>query len=111
MNEEKMIKKRQKEKRTVEMMIRVYCERHHGTKKGVLCEKCGSLKDYAIARVEHCPNMATKTFCSKCQTPCYKPEMRKEIRQVMRYSGPRIIFYSPLMCIRHWLESRSEHLG
>jgi hypothetical protein len=110
MNKDKLVKKKEKEKRTVEMMIRLYCTRHHGSKKGVLCEECGSLKAYALSRVEHCPNMATKTFCSKCQTHCYKPEMRERIREVMRYSGPRIITYSPLICIRHWIVSRSCHL-
>ena len=37
--------------------------------------------------------METKTFCSNCKVHCYKPEMRKKIRAVMRFSGPRMIFY------------------
>ena len=77
-------KKRQQEKATVGLMIELYCRGHHGTPKGRLCPDCAVLRDYADARVDHCPHIATKTFCSVCQTHCYKPEMRERIRQVMR---------------------------
>ena len=75
-------KKRQQEKATVGLMIELYCRGHHGTPKGRLCPDCAVLRDYADARVDHCPHIATKTFCSVCQTHCYKPEMRERIRQV-----------------------------
>ena len=37
-------------------------------------------------------DMETKTFCSNCRAHCYRLEMREEIRKVMRFSGPRMIF-------------------
>ena len=73
--------KRRQEKETVGLMIELYCRGHHGTRKGQLCPDCAALRDYADARVDHCPHMATKTFCSACKTHCYKPEMRAHPRR------------------------------
>lgn len=102
MNAEDILLKREKEKRTVSLMIEIYCHKKHGTK--TLCKECKNLLEYAHARIEYCPHMATKSFCSKCKTHCYKKDMRERIREVMRFSGPRMIFYSPLLVLRHGLE-------
>ena len=104
-------KKRQQEKATVGLMIELYCRGHHGTPKGRLCPDCAVLRDYADARVDHCPHIATKTFCSVCQTHCYKPEMRERIRQVMRWSGPRMLFHHPVLAVRHLAETRKQKKG
>lgn len=103
----KIENKREQEKRTVTLMIRLYCKKKHGTKKG-LCPECKSLHDYAMLRSEKCPFMETKTFCSNCRVHCYKPEMREKIREVMRFSGPRMILHHPVMAVRHVIESKKE---
>lgn len=61
-----------------------------------------------MMRSDKCPFMDTKTFCSNCSVHCYKPEMREKIRKVMRFSGPRIILYHPIMAVRHMVESNKE---
>ncbi|MGN0299077.1 MAG: nitrous oxide-stimulated promoter family protein [Lachnospiraceae bacterium] len=99
--------KREREKRTVSLMITIFCRKKHGTKGG-LCPECLALKEYAILRSDKCPFMETKTFCSNCKVHCYKPEMREKIREVMRYAGPRMIFYHPWMALRHVVESKKE---
>lgn len=99
--------KREREKRTVSLMISIYCRKKHGTKGG-LCAECRELRDYAVLRSDRCPFMETKTFCSNCRVHCYKPDMRERIRAVMRFSGPRMIFYHPIMALRHVIESRRE---
>ena len=99
--------KRQREKQTVALMIHLYCNKKHGTRK-TLCPECQALFQYAAIRSDKCPFMETKTFCSNCHVHCYKPEMREKIREVMRFSGPRMIFHHPVMAIRHALESRKE---
>lgn len=99
--------KRQREKQTVALMIRIYCRKNHGVRNG-LCPQCQQLQDYAALRSDKCPFMETKTFCSNCRVHCYKPEMREKIRKVMRFSGPRMIFYHPVMAIRHVIESKKE---
>ena len=88
--------KREKEKQIVDLMIHLYCRKKHKTveKHHGLCEECEKLRDYAAMRVDKCPFMETKTFCSNCRVHCYKPQMREEIRNVMRFAGPRMLFLS-----------------
>ena len=99
--------KREREKKVVSFMIALYCRKKHHT-KGRLCAECAALEEYAGQRSDHCPFMETKTFCSNCTVHCYKQEMREKIREVMRFSGPRMLFVHPLMAIGHVLESRKE---
>ena len=88
-------------------MIRLYCKKRHGTKTG-LCPECMALAEYAFERSDMCPFMENKTFCSNCRVHCYKPKMRNKIRQVMRFSGPRMIFHHPVMAIRHLICTKWE---
>ena len=104
----KIEKKRQREKETVSLMIALYCHGLHGTKRGALCPECAALDEYAQSRSDRCPFMATKTFCANCRVHCYKPEMRAKIREVMRYSGPRMMLHHPVMAVRHVIETRKE---
>lgn len=99
--------KRQREKQMVSQMITLYCRRTHHT-RGALCPDCAALNQYACARSDRCPFMETKTFCSNCRVHCYKPDMQEKIRIVMRFSGPRMIFYRPVVAIRHVVETKRE---
>ena len=99
--------KREREKQVVSLMIGIYCRHKHGQKKG-LCPRCAALRDYAMQRSDKCPFMETKTFCSNCKVHCYKADMREQIRQVMRFAGPRMIFHHPVMAVRHVIESKRE---
>jgi uncharacterized Fe-S cluster-containing protein len=99
--------KREREKKTVSLMIGLYCKKNHGKRTG-LCPECAALNEYARLRSDKCPFMETKTFCSNCKVHCYKPEMREKIKEIMRFSGPRMIFYHPIMAIRHLIESKKE---
>ena len=100
-------KKREQEKEVVSLMIKIYCSKKHHT-KGYLCDECRQLDEYARERSDKCPFMETKTFCSNCKVHCYKPEMREKIRQVMRFSGPRMLLHDPVNAIRHVILSRKE---
>mgnify|MGYP004644030659 FL=1 len=104
----KIEKKRQREKEAVSLMIALYCHGLHGTKRGALCPECAALDEYAQSRSDRCPFMATKTFCANCRVHCYKPEMRAKIREVMRYSGPRMMLHHPVMAVRHVIETQKE---
>ena len=96
-----LVKKRAEEQLLVSEMIALYCRRQHHTPKGSLCPECQELRDYALARIDHCPFMETKTFCSACKVHCYKPAMREKIRTVMRWAGPRMLPVHPILSIRH----------
>ena len=86
------------EKKTVYLMIEMYCHSHHNTRKG-LCDSCSGLYDYVVMKYDKCPFGQRKPVCSKCKVHCYKKDRREEIRQVMRYAGPRMIFRHPLHTI------------
>lgn len=99
--------KREREKAMVSEMIALYCRKKHGTGRG-LCSECSALNDYARLRSDKCPFMETKTFCSNCRVHCYKPEQREKIREVMRFSGPRMLFHHPVAAMRHVIETKKE---
>lgn len=119
--------KRLREQETVSMMIRLYCRKNHVTgddsngspgnrksedvdsKRDRLCPECRELLNYAEKKIQRCPFMENKTFCSNCRVHCYQSEMREKIRGVMRFSGPRMLFYHPFMALHHmWCTLREK---
>ena len=108
----KVEKKRQKEQYVVEEMIRLYCRKNHkeyDKKTGKMCPSYQELSDYARLRSQKCPFMKEKTFCANCKVHCYKPKMREKIREVMRFSGPRMLFYHPVLAVWHLVCSVKEN--
>lgn len=87
------------EKTTVQHMIELWCNKKHGGNP--LCEDCRSLLEYSLSRLDHCKFGEEKTKCHKCEIHCYRPDMREKIRQVMRFSGPRMIVHHPLEAFRY----------
>lgn len=96
-----------REKKTLKAIIGIYCRGLHATRKQ-LCQECAELEEYALARLEKCPFGASKGACSECPIHCYKPDRRKKIRTVMRYSGPRMFLPHPLLSLYHFLDKRKK---
>lgn len=99
-----MLKKQsrlERERHTIEVMIEIYCRGHHHS-TGALCAECQQLFAYATQRIDKCPYQGDKPTCAKCPIHCYKPAMREQVRQVMRYAGPRMMLYHPLLAILHY---------
>ncbi|WP_394921914.1 nitrous oxide-stimulated promoter family protein [uncultured Robinsoniella sp.] len=108
--------KRLREQETVSMMIRLYCRKNHKvgndvkSKGEILCPECQELLAYAEKKIQRCPFMENKTFCSNCRVHCYQSEMREKIRDVMRFSGPRMLLYHPFMALHHlWCTLREKN--
>ncbi len=105
-----------REQNTLEKMIGIYCCDHHrrtpspgGRGKGEgerLCVECEILLSYAHQRLNRCPYAEDKPPCSKCETHCYKPEMRDRMREVMRYAGPRMLKKHPILAVRHLVDEK-----
>jgi len=105
-------KKRQEELETVKEIIKIYCKghKHKRTSAEDLCPDCQSMADYALLRLEKCPRMEIKTFCSVCPIHCYGKQEAAKIKEIMRYGGPRMLFVHPLMALRHiFIEWRTRH--
>ena len=86
-------------------MAKLYCRNHHRGLQGDkgLCPECAAVVAYAAERTNRCPHLH-KGICETCAIQCYKPEMRQNIRQIMTYSGPRMLIHHPLMAIRHLIK-------
>ncbi|MFC2033310.1 nitrous oxide-stimulated promoter family protein [Chloroflexota bacterium] len=95
-----------RESRTVAVMISDYCRYHHPDDEQ--CLDCSELSDYALERLNKCPFQEGKTTCARCPVHCYKPDMRKRIRTVMRYAGPRMIYRHPVLALFHIIDGRRK---
>ena len=93
----------ERERRTLEAMIRVYCHGNHGSGTGE-CAECAELRVYAGKRLEKCPFQEEKPPCARCPIHCYQPARREQVKAVMRYSGPRMMLRHPIFALRHWLD-------
>lgn len=94
-------------KKTIVLMIDLYCRdhRHKAVKNdGSCCTGCQKIKEYSIIKLDNCPFGGSKPVCSKCSVHCYKPDMRKKIREIMRYAGPRMLFEHPTIAIKHFYQ-------
>lgn len=94
------------EKKTVELMIRLYCRHKEGNR--TLCRECSDLLEYSLRRLDKCKFPNNKPTCRRCPVHCYSPDMRERIRTVMRWTGPRMLLYHPVAAVRHLLR---EYLG
>jgi len=90
----------QTEYETVTAMIKLFCRKHHSA---TLCLECLDLLNYTTERLLKCPFYKNKEPCSQCSVHCFKEPFKKSIKEVMRYSGPRMIIYHPVKAFKHLL--------
>jgi hypothetical protein len=96
-------KRLDREWRTIAAMVRCYCHDHHGAGER-LCPECQGLLDYAGVRLERCHFGVEKPVCVKCPVHCYQPGRREQVKVVMRYAGPRMLWRHPVLSLRHWID-------
>jgi hypothetical protein len=92
-----------REVKTIKAMIRLYCNDHHKP-AAELCPECESLEQYALERLRKCPFQEKKTTCANCPVHCYRSDMRQKVRDIMRYSGPRMTLKHPVLALQHLLD-------
>lgn len=94
--------------RTLARFIRVYCRHKHeaaprasvrlkdfdlddlGVGELPLCGGCAKLLAHAFVKRAHCP-LNPKPACKHCQSHCFQPAYREQIRKVMTYSGRKLV--------------------
>ncbi|NOZ46402.1 MAG: nitrous oxide-stimulated promoter family protein [Chlorobi bacterium] len=101
-----MNKKINRENKTIYLMIKMYCNYHHHTNK-LLCTDCRAIYNYAEKRTAKCIFGTNKPLCAQCPVHCYKIDMRKKIREIMRFSGPKMIFKYPVQALHHIIRKYS----
>ncbi|HEU0204427.1 MAG TPA: nitrous oxide-stimulated promoter family protein [Burkholderiaceae bacterium] len=94
-----------RELKTIKVMLRIACRDRHGTGEG-LCAGCAALLEYAIKRLVGCPYGAEKPTCANCQVHCYGPREREQVREMMRYAGPRMMTRHPYLALMHVIDGR-----
>jgi len=87
------------EKRILTAMVKIYCRENHDAV--VLCNDCSSVLEYALLRTEKCKFRENKPACKKCTTHCYNKENREKIKEIMRFSGKKMLFRHPVLSVKH----------
>lgn len=97
-----------RERDTIAAMIRIHCHDLHDRGRRDLCASCAGILAYADERLDRCVFPGNKPTCVNCPVHCYRPEMRARVKEVMRYSGPRMLYRHPWLALRHWLDGRNQ---
>lgn len=88
-----------------EKMLRLYCAHHHTSEP---CADCCQLLEKVRMVLANCPFGDKKPLCSRCSENCLDSRARITIADVMRYSGPRMLYRYPLLTILHFLDLLRE---
>jgi hypothetical protein len=98
---EKLTGRLKSEHKTLVCMTKIYCPDHHEQNTDELCSKCSELMAYSEERLAKCPYGQAKPTCAKCPIHCYKKQPREQVREVMRYAGPRMPLRHPWLALTH----------
>jgi len=93
--------------KTIEAMVGLYCKSHHQHKShSVSCNECMDFLIYAHEKLDRCPYGQSKPTCNKCPIHCYKQDKRIQAKTIMRYAGPHMLLWHPVLAVRHLLAER-----
>ena len=90
-----------REWKTVRCMVEIYCRVHH---PAALCPDCEELLRYVSLRLDRCQFGEEKPTCARCPVHCYQRDRREQIKAVMRFSGPRMLWEHPWLSLCHLLD-------
>ena len=96
--------RRERESVIVQTMIKMYCQKNHNS-WDILCGECESLLKYAEKRLLSCMYGEIKPVCKHCPVHCYSPAMREQMRQVMKWAGPKMIIRNPVFAVMHIIDN------
>lgn len=117
---EPLAKELRKDLKTLALFIRIYCEQRHPNadkqpvelkthgvqaiagRPVILCAECRKLLIHAFTKRSNCP-MDPKPACKHCPNHCYHPTYRAQIREVMKYSGRKLLLSGRLDYLYHLL--------
>jgi hypothetical protein len=91
------------EKQTIKAMITIYCKNRHNNGNG-LCTDCSSLLEYANKRIDYCQFNPKKPACNSCTVHCYSEARREKVKEIMRYSGPKMPLRHPYLSLLHFFK-------
>ena len=112
--------KKEKDLKVLGNFISIFCrEKHSGETKDIflvkdarlrqalgdqeliLCPDCPRLLNHGTAKLLLC-SYDPKPMCKNCQTHCYAPGYREQIREVMKFSGLYLVKHGRVGLIAHY---------
>ena len=111
---ETMNKHQKKDIRLIGKFVEVYCGGKHGALErspfplpedlGVrrICPECAAFMEYAVSKRIKCPLEAEKPSCKHCRIHCYGRQQRDKVREIMAYSGRRLMLRGRLDYVWHY---------
>lgn len=104
--------------RILARFIQIFCHARHDRKavgesplpdfllarrggRSSICQDCADLLEHGIRKRALCP-LDPKPTCRQCHIHCYTPEYRQKIREIMAYSGKRMILRGRLDYLWHY---------
>jgi hypothetical protein len=85
---------------TLKIMLKIYCKGNNHSKDGI-CDNCKNILEYSINKTLKCVYKENKPICNKCRVHCYNNIERENIINIMRYSGPKMLFRHPYLAMKH----------
>jgi hypothetical protein len=113
-----LTRKERKDLKVLALFTSVYCRSHHRGKQDAVapalprqdglgldrfryCPECREFLEYAVTRRLKCP-LDPKPTCKHCPVHCYRPGHREKVREIMRFSGRRLILRGRLDLLWHY---------
>ena len=117
---ETVTRQMQKDCRVIAAFTEIWCSGHrHEQRRAVslpgrhkpfqLCQACADLVAYAVTKRIKCPLEPEKPDCKQCAIHCYAPAQRARVRQIMAWSGRRMILRGRLDYIWQYFFKRKEN--
>ena len=111
---ESLTKHQKKDIRLLGKFVEVYCAGKHqdagrsafalpadlGVRR--LCPECSVFMKYAVTRRIKCPLEAEKPSCKHCRTHCYNKSNLEKVKEIMAYSGMKLMLRGRLDYIWHY---------
>lgn len=106
----------QREKRTIKVMLSLYCWNHHrhganhqserqgGHLSNDLCAECQNFLRYAHQRLDNCAFGELKSPCDQCATNCYSSKMRAQSMRVMHRVSSHMMMRYPILSLLYMLD-------
>lgn len=103
-----------KDIRLIGKFVEVYCKGKHGAVErstftlpaGMgerrLCAECAAFMEYSVSKRLRCPLEAEKPTCKHCRIHCYATEQRQKVREIMSWSGRRLMLRGRLDYVWHY---------
>lgn len=110
---ETITRQMQKDLKVIGRFTEVWCDGHRhlgrkpitcpgSCKPLLLCPECAEFFAYAVMKRQKCPLETEKPSCKHCRIHCYASQQRAKVKQIMAWSGKRMMLRGRLDYLWHY---------